>query len=521
MIYTFLTLIKREVGTMQKKINTSNIKKIIKKKCKELFTGWNSFTKSEKKEIINDAFKEYINTKESYQQETYTYEELIGIENQSCYDKIIPLNEMEAFIEGVNYHNVFNLTNYQGKNYINCPELKLIDDLLDDKVLDALLSYEGYSPNMRDIKLNQLLRAELLKTIKYPEISYRKFCTNQYFGMHQKENKDFVNLSIIKNNIIHHTQLSKFRNKLDFHNLVNILVYVIFLFKQKGFLDDGLIHGIDSTDLSITDQALLGSIEIDGKKINIYNDLNADCGKRRNKKDKSTFFIGYRMHTLTAINPDNGHNYPLISLLAPANHHDSLFAHPLLILAKAIGLDVKLVTADEAYNDNNADIYNDTGVTLITPCKSKVKTPDFVDIKCKQVFCNKNCEFPMEYLGTTDDNHHEFKCNAKWGECPFAGSCPRYRFIPFDSGYFQRIIFFLEHAESAVDIRKNSERPFNLLKNREGLKETRAKSQHGILARCTFAQMATLLIEMAGTRKKKKHNANRKIEKKLPFPIAA
>lgn len=506
---------------MQKKIDKLKIIKIIKKQCKKIYTKWSSLTKKEKKEIVNGAFKEYNNNKEYYQQETHNLDELLGIQDQSCLDKIIPLDKMEDFIKDVNHENIFNLTKYKKINYINCPELKFIDDLLDNKVLDALLSYEGYSPKMREIKLHQLLRAELLKATKYPEISYRKFCTNQYFGMHQKENKNFVNLPIFKNKIIHHTQLSKFRSKLGFHNLVNVLVYVIFLFKQQGFLEDGLIHGIDSTDLSITDQNLLGSIEIDGEKINIYNDLNADCGKRRNKNDKSTFFVGYKMHTLTVINPNNGHNYPLISLLAPANHHDSLFAHPLLLLAKAIGLDVKLVTADEAYNDNNAEIYNDTGVTLITPCKSKVKIPDFVDIKCKQIFCNKNCEFPMEYLGTTDDNQHEFKCNAKWGECLFAGSCPQYRFIPFDSGYFQRTIFFLDHVDSAVDIRKHSERPFNLLKNREGLKETRAKSQHGILARCTFAQMATLLIEMAGTRKKKKHKAKRIIEKQLPLPKAA
>ena len=45
---------------------------------------------------------------------------------------------------------------------------------------------------------------------------------------------------------------------------------------------------------------------------------------------------------------------------------------------------------------------------------------------------------------------------------------------------------------------------FNLLKKREGLETTRVRSQHNLLARCTFTTIVTLLLEMAGTRRKKK-----------------
>ena len=61
-----------------------------------------------------------------------------------------------------------------------------------------------------------------------------------------------------------------------------------------------------------------------------------------------------------------------------------------------------------------------------------------------------------------------------------------------------------DQADQALDIRKNSERPFNLLKNREGLEQVRVRSQHALLAKSTFSTIATLLLEMAGTRKKKK-----------------
>lgn len=504
---------------MQDKILRKEVKKQILSKLKNSLPNWKKLTKKEKRNLVNDAINEVISMNKYIEAPEYSKEELLGIEHQNVNENIISLNEMDRVINENRSNNMLDFFDFKRRSYIKNNELSFIDNLLDNNVLDKLLTYQGFTPSMREIMPHQLLRAELLKCIKYPEISYRKFCSNEYFGMHQKENKAFVRLPINRNVLIDHTQLSRFRKSLEFHNLVNIMVYIIYHFQNQGHLTDGVIHGIDSTDLAITEQSLIGSITVNGKKLRIYSDLDADCGKRRNKKDKSTYVIGYRMHTLTAINPKNGHNFPLISLLAPANHHDSLFAHPLISLAQAIGLDVKMVTADEAYHDSKGDIYKDTGATIIAPPNKKVTIPDFVDVEQKQVFCNKNCEFAMEYMGTTEDNHHEFKCSANLGECLFAGSCPGYRFIPFDSGYFQRVHNFLEQTHQAIDIRKNSERPFNLLKNREGLKDTRAKSQHGILARCTFAQMATLLIGMAGIRKKQK--PKKKQEEQLSLPMAA
>jgi hypothetical protein len=43
------------------------------------------------------------------------------------------------------------------------------------------------------------------------------------------------------------------------------------------------------------------------------------------------------MHTLAAINAETGQSFPLISLLAPANHHDSHFLGPLVNFGKARG----------------------------------------------------------------------------------------------------------------------------------------------------------------------------------------
>jgi SRSO17 transposase len=69
-------------------------------------------------------------------------------------------------------------------------------------------------------------------------------------------------------------------------------------------------------------------------------------------------------------------------------------------------------------------------------------------------------------------------------------------------------------VSKALDIRKNGERPFNLLKKREGLEQVRVRSHHGVVARTTFTTLATLLLELAGTRRTKKVKQK---QKKLPL----
>ena len=227
------------------------------------------------------------------------------------------------------------------------------------------------------------------------------------------------------------------------------------------------------------------------------------------------YVVGYRMHTLTAINPKTGHSIPLISLLAAANHHDSLFLAPLVRLGKAIGLDLKLITADEAYQDTDGSLYKESGVHLVKPPSSNVNLPANVDAEALQVMFDDLCDIPMKYIGI-EGQGHEFKCNAKPGQCFRSELCPKFRHIPSDNGYFQRILYGSDVVSKALDIRKNGERPFNLLKKREGLEQVRVRSQHGIVARSTFTTMATLLIELVGMRKTKKSNQNQ-----MKLPLAA
>jgi hypothetical protein len=452
------------------------------------------------KQVVDKVTADY----DFNQEITAPMAELLGIGNQLPAEGIIPLGEMAQYIDKVTSDRIIKLSNdARSSIYIKDEELQFIDQLIDDNVINCLLSYDGYSPSMREILPSQLLRAELLKVIKYPEISYRKFCTNEYFGLDRKQNRVFMGFPLHKKTTIDHTQLCKFRTRLTFIQQINLLVYFLHHFYKSNLLGDCTICGVDSTEVANDCHIPLASLTIKGKKTRIYGDLDCDCGARRNKRDKSVFVVGYRLHTLTVIDAGNGHSFPLVSLVAPANHHDSLLLPFLIKLAQAMGLDIQLVTADETYHDKDGSLYRETGVIVTTPPSSTVTIPDHVTARTGEVFCHSECSIPMQRVGS-DGQEHEFKCGAEPGECPYSDHCSQYRFIPMDAGLFQRIPFATAGIEDAHSIRKNCERSNNLLKNQTGLEKIRVRSQHTTMARCTFSSIAVLLIKMASKRKKEK-----------------
>jgi hypothetical protein len=458
------------------------------------------------------VLEEVVKSYDFNQEIEVSREELLGIEGQSPMSGIMNLDQMASFVEGFEKYQLIRLSQYDRSSlYIEDEELKFIDNLLDDRVINSLLRYEGYRSGGRVFLPSHFFRAELLKAIKYPEISYRKFCAKEYIGKDRKQNRVFMGLPLNEKKTIDHTQLSQFRTGLSFGQMVNLLVYALYHFNQSGLLGDEVIHGIDSTELANYCNMPLASIEINGHKVRIYDDLDSDCGKRRNKRDKSAYVVGYRLHTLTAINAKTKQSYPLISLLAPANHHDSHFLTPLIQLGRAMGIDLKLITADEAYHDKDGSFHRETELPLVTPISSKTKLPENIDLETKSVVLNDLCDIPMERVGSFSEGH-EFKCGAAPGECFHAGACSQYRVIPFDNGYFQRIYHGNEGAGEAVEIRKHSERPFNLLKNQTGLENVRVRSQPALLARTVFSTIGTLILEMAGTRRKSKPSESQQEE---------
>ena len=492
-----------------------NIKLIVRKQLKKQYPNWNRLNRKEKKEIAQKVLLELVAEYDFNQAVTAPHEALLGIQQQMPTKGIIKLDEMSQLVDMVNKSRITKLSNYKRSPiYIKDKELQFVDQLLDDRIINRLLANEGYSPTMREIFPNNLFRAELLKAIMYPEISYRKFCTEEYLGLDRKQNRVFVGLPLNKKDMIDHTQLSKFRNSLSFVQQVNLLVYILYHFFKSGLLGDNILHAIDSTELANDCKIPLATLDIKGKKIRIYSDINCDCGKRRNKRNKSTYVIGYRLHTLTAIDVTSGQSFPLVSILAPANHHDSHFLPFLVSLAQAMGIDLKLITADEAYHDKDGSLFADTGVILTTPPSDKVSAPEHTNTETGAVFCHAQCEYPMIHVGV-EKQQHEYKCNASAGECMLSGKCPRYRMLPVDGGLFQHIPHHTDLIQRAHQIRKNCERPFNLLKNQTGLETVRVRSQHATMARCTLSSIAVLFIKMAGQRKK---DSTVKPQQLLMFP---
>ncbi len=473
-----------------------NIKVIVKRQLKKDHPNWRRLTKKEKKVLSKQVTEAVVNDYNFKQEIDTPVEELIGIDNQIIDDDIIALDEMNAMIDDF-YKNSFIDVRKIKKLRVNIKDsqLKFMDNILDNHIINRLLSYKGFTPSMRKFMPSEFLRAELLKSIKYPEIAYRKYCTDEYLGLDRKENREFIGLPLHKKQIVDHTQLSQFRNSLSFAQNVNLLVYILSHFFRSGILSNNVLHAVDSTELFNDIARPLFTTTIKKKKIRVYEDLDCDCGTRRNKANKNKYFIGYRMHTLTAIDAKTGHSFPLVSLIAPANHHDSLFLEPLIQLAQAMGIDIKLITADEAYHDKDGSLYDKTEVTLITPPPADKKLPENVNPENYSVTLDDMCDVAMCRIGSTTDGH-EYKCNAAPGECIRSSSCSQCRIVPFDNGVFQRIVVDNELADQAIDIRKNCERPFNLLKHRDGLEQIRVRSQQALISKCTITTMATLLIEM-------------------------
>ncbi len=478
------------------------LKALIRKQLKKEYPHWKQLSKKEKKRLAKEVLHAVVEASDGQQDLTMPSEELLGIEEQVPMEGMMTLEEMQAFIDTFPPSPADALfPSSRSCRYVYDRELRLIDDLLDDRILNALLSHEGYTPSMRTFFPSMFFRAELLKALKYPEISYRKFCDREYMGRERKQNRVFLGVPLHTADLIDHTQLSHFRTELSFVQMINLLVYSLHVFFGGGVLGDHLIHAIDSTEIANESFRPLASLEIQGQKIRIYDDLDCDCGKRRQKRDKSPYVVGYRLHTLTAIDVETGRSVALLSVLAPANHHDSQLLTLLITLAQAIGLEISLLTADTAYHDTDGSFFTTTGVHLVTPPTATTTIPEHVEPETAHVFCHDWCEVPMHYVGYADHTH-EYHCADEHGTCPQAATCPQARLIPYDTGLFQSVPTGCAQHDQALTIRKHAERPFNLLKHREGLEQARVRSQHSLLARCTIASIATLLIELAGTRRK-------------------
>jgi Transposase DDE domain len=499
-------------------MNKKCIKAHIRNQLKQEYPGWDKLNKKKRKAIAREILMEVKGRYESGELVPVSIEDQLNI--QPIPENMMTIDQMEAFIE-MKQKSYFKVIGRNRKSYLD-PEKRVIDELLHDEVLNGLLSGPGYTPSKRIKTTAMLFRAELLKSLDYAEMSYRKFCRLEINDMERKKNRRFIGLSLRQKQIISHSELSMFRSSLTYGQQLNLMVYILTLFKQAGFFNGKVFHGVDGTDLAAKlNSHPIDSIEVSiaGKKekLSIYNHLDVDCGERRTKSDKSKFFVGYKIHTLSVIDAESVKAYPLISLLAPANHHDSNFLSPLLVLGKSLGLDIRLVITDQGYDGTDVDFMDKHDITVISQSQTKMSPLDHVETsdEALRVYMSGDCETPMEYIGREGSNH-EFRCNASIYSCPFSTSCPRSRIIPVDNGLFGVIPKVIGEVSKLENMRKVIERPFNLLKHRNGVDRITVKSRQSAQTVLTISTIAVLLIEIAGYRKEKKTESNQ-----VELPLAA
>ena len=485
-----------------KSMEAKALKRLVVKQIKNNYPHFNRHTKKEKKEIIKDIWQQVYNNYHVSTEPELSKSELLNIEPLP--QDIITIEQMKKLM-AQQQTNMIPLMPHASIKYIQDAELKDIYDMVNWNLINRLLADKNYTPGKRELQPVHFFRAELLKNLKYAELSYRKYTEHEINNPERKEYRAFIGLK--SDQSISHSQLSQFRSGLAFNKLLNVMVYFICLFLENKPLSPATFYAIDSTELAAkTSPCPLFNMKLGNKCIRVYQDIDADVGTRRPKRDKSTFVVGYRLHTLTVIDAKTEIAYPLLSILAPANHHDSNFLELLVAFGQKIGLNLNIVTTDQAYGDRDELEYIDKkhNIIILNAPKELTQLPKYVDAKTYAVRKNSSCSVDMAYAGCDDQFGHEFHCHAQTGDCPFQGNCNKFRYIPIDTGVFGKIPYFLDGAQQLVAMRKVAERPFNLIKHRDGLEPLRTKGIHNSTIVATMANIATLLIEIAGHRKKVK-----------------
>ena len=82
-------------------------------------------------------------------------------------------------------------------------------------------------------------------------------------------------------------------------------------------------------------------------------------------------------------------------ILEFTRRHARFFLLVTMVFGSIMGIDVQLITADEAYHDKDGSLFEDTGVILTTPPSSKVSLPKHTNGDTGAVYCHDKCSVPM------------------------------------------------------------------------------------------------------------------------------
>lgn len=414
---------------------------------------------------------------------------------------ILSLQDIEKMIE--NSRPLININDGRRKRRIKDSLLKFVDKQLNDCVLNQLLSSPSFAPTMRTWMPSHYFRTELLRTLLHPGLSVRKFCELLKDARKYREERAFCGM-YNDDDTIDHSTLSTFRGSLTLAMRINLMVYMTYLFQGSGRLTQDGVYALDSTDVAIPiNPRPLDKVEMsDGSFIRFYGDLDADCGSRRKKRDKSDKFVGYRVHTLCVVDPETGVAFPMLSLAIAANHHDSQMLEPMTAIAQTIGLDIKILLGDDAYGDLKVqESLCKKGISLLTPDRESTPAPESVDSVTGEVRLSPECPYLMRWDGYDKDAAaHLFVCGDDNSDCFFQHVCQKERSIPLDAGVLRPIPTCTGLSEDVMDLRKLTERPFNLMKHMDGIEPCRMKNIRSVSSQVVFSQIAGLFRTIAGLR---------------------
>ena len=508
-------------------LSKKDIRVVIVRQLKKQYPGFKRLKRKEKREVIQEACRAARQAldNDSFPIPALSPAERVGLEKVP--DDLVTQKEMAKLIED-SKTKILRFRHPDRSKYLENPLLCLMDEMLDDPLLNTLLAGPSLTPQKRDWMPAQLLRMELLHTAVFSSFSYRDFCEHISSPM-RKEERAFCGFALRKGGATpHHSTLSAFRTSLTLSMRVNLVVWMLHHFLRSDHVGERVVHMLDSTDVAIpvNPYTLVEMDMPDGTKLRLYADLDCDCGRRRKKRDRSARFVGYRVHTLSVTDVETGIAFPMLSLAVAANHHDLPVMEPLLALAQAIGLDLKLLVRDQGYASApiQEKLRREHGILLITPSEKKALTPEDVEPDTGAVFCHGACETPMAWLGHDDETgEHVFHCERDDHACPFDASCPKERLLKLDTGLFGPIPTCVPNLDKANTLRKVCERPFNLMKHVDGLETRWYRSHKSVQAQLVFSQMIGLFKVLAGQRSQAKTETNeaQPTQEALPFARAS
>ncbi|WYD79303.1 MAG: hypothetical protein V8K32_08260 [Candidatus Electrothrix gigas] len=123
-------------------MHNKNIKRIVQKELKKNYPNWNRLNRKTKKEISRKVLAQVAGEYDFKQKISASSDALLGVEQQVQTKGIISLDQMADIVNESKNNNIIKLCGESRfAKYIKDEELRFIDQLLDNEIINRLLAY--------------------------------------------------------------------------------------------------------------------------------------------------------------------------------------------------------------------------------------------------------------------------------------------------------------------------------------------------------------------------------------------